>query len=154
MSDDLRTEKVTVNFSPTKKVELEEEARSMGYVAKRGKKSVQLAKYVHDKAISKEGVRIKLDGVDDVLNEYNVLRTTRKMISYFHYLTKTINEDIRSSPALQEKYGDIPYLQEEHLNHIETLCIEVKEMEHKIFKELTKINKQLIRLEEEHGIYF
>ena len=148
MWEDKKTEKITLRYTPTEVFKLEGEARRMGYVAQTGKKSVLLSSYIREKSLAREGKLLKLDGRDEIDSVWNDIRNTMKMISYFHYLTKTANEEIRSSEHLKQKYGDIPYLQEEYLTHIETLCKDADESAKKIFEELIKMNKQLIKLEE------
>ena len=88
----------------------------------------------------------------DVVEGYDFLRNISKQVSYFHYLIKTANRDIQSNATLKEKYGDIPYLQQEHLEGIQSLCAQAIEKEEAIFNELVKINKQLKELKDQHGM--
>lgn len=152
MSNARRTEIRTIRFTPEEISKLEQEALAMGFRATRGKKSVKVATYIREKAISVQKNLVKIDRIEKLIEDYNVLRNISKQVSYFYHLTKTINNDIRASSALQEKYGDIPYLQEEHLDHVTGLCQEVIEKEEAIFDELVKINKQLKELKDQHGM--
>lgn len=152
MSDAKRTEIKTIRFTPEEISQLEEEALAMGFRASRGKKSVKVATYIREKAISVQEKLVKIDQVEDIIKGYDDLRNISNQVSYFYHLTKTINSDIRASSALQEKYGDIPYLQEEHLDHVKSLCLDVIKKEEAIFDELVKINKQLKELKDQHGM--
>jgi len=154
MYKDKKTKKVTLRFSPTEYCNLESEAAKHGVRAVSGKQSLLVAKYMREKLLTTGETLIRFEGHDKLTEEYNVLRTTRKMISYFYYLVKQANTDIRNDPILNKKYGDIPYLQQEYLNKIEELCQQTSDSVDEIYKMLVTINKQLLKFEEEFNVHF